>query len=208
MIEPAKLWQGSLQVLGKTAEAYGEIIPVPAKQIGFTEQIGDTGIRSYLTPGHAQHHCCYLADDLLFAGEVAGVRSQVAEGIYMRPATPPRFILEVALDSIQRMIGLAPRRMIFAHYGLVEDALTHLEIGKQQLQLWVRGAAATAGSSGEARVSAFYHWLLERDPHYARIDQLAPDLLAREREFLGNSLRGMAEYVNGLSEAERQTLAA
>jgi glyoxylase-like metal-dependent hydrolase (beta-lactamase superfamily II) len=208
LIEPEKLWQGSLKVLGKTAEAYGEIIPVPAERIGFAEQVGDTGIRSYLTPGHAQHHCCYLAGDLLFAGEVAGVRSQVNEGVYMRPATPPRFILEIALDSIQRMIDLAPRRMIFAHYGLVEDALSHLEIGRQQLQLWVRGAAATAGLSGETRVSAFYHWLLERDPHYARINQLAPDLLAREREFLGNSLRGMADYVDGLSDAERRTLAA
>jgi len=208
MIAPAKLWQGSLKVLGKTAEAYGEIIPIPAKQIGFTEQIGESGIRSYLTPGHAQHHCCYLDGDLLFAGEVAGVRSQVEQGIYMRPATPPRFILDVALESIQRMIELAPRRMIFAHYGLADDALTHLEIGKKQLQLWVRGAAATSELEGEIRVQAFYDWLVERDENFALITQLPEDLLLREREFIGNSLRGMAEYVAGLSDAERRLLAA
>ncbi|WP_020677104.1 MBL fold metallo-hydrolase [Geopsychrobacter electrodiphilus] len=208
MIEPTKLWQGSLKVLGKTAEAYGEIIPVPADKIGFSEWIGETGIRSYLTPGHAVHHCCYLADDLLFAGEVAGVRARIDNGIYMRPATPPRFILEVALDSLQRMIELAPKRMIFAHYGLVDEALTHLKIGKGQLQLWVRGAAATQGLEAEVRVEAFFNWLLERDPNYARIDQLAPDLLVREREFLGNTLRGMAEYIGSLSDAERRALAA
>ena len=208
MIDPTKLWQGSLKVLGKTAEAYGEIIPIPAEKIEFAEQIGDTGIRTFLTPGHAQHHCCYLADDLLFAGEVAGVRSEVEQGIYMRPATPPRFILEVALDSIQRMIDLAPQRMIFAHYGLVENALTHLNIGKQQLQLWVKGAAATSELKGEERGQAFYDWLIERDENFALIDQLPKDMLGREREFIGNSLRGMAEYVAALSDEKRRQLAA
>jgi glyoxylase-like metal-dependent hydrolase (beta-lactamase superfamily II) len=206
MVDPARLWQGSLKVLGKTAEAYGEIVPVPAEKIAFSEQIGETGIRSYLTPGHAQHHCCYLVDDLLFAGELCGVRSEVAQGIYMRPATPPRFILEVALDSIQRMIALAPQRMIFAHHGLVGDAPTHLNIGKNQLQLWVRGAAASAHLDGEERVRAFYDWLIERDRNFALIDQLPEDIQGREREFIGNSLRGMAEYVAGLSDAERRRL--
>lgn len=208
MIDPAKLWQGSLKVLGKTAEAYGEIIPIPVDKIKFAEQIGATGIRTFLTPGHAQHHCCYLADDLLFAGEVTGVRSEVAQGIYVRPATPPRFILEVALDSIQRMIDLAPQRMIFAHYGLVEDALTHLNIGKKQLQLWVKGAVATSQLEGEERVQTFYDWLIEHDENFALIDQIPKDMLGREREFIGNSLRGMAEYVAGLSDVKRRQLAA
>lgn len=208
MVDPAKLWQGSLKVLGKTAEVYGEIRPVPAEKIGFSARVGDTGIHSYLTPGHAQHHCCYLAGDLLFAGEVSGVRSEITQGIYMRPATPPRFKLEVALDSIQRMIDLAPRRMIFAHYGLVEEALTHLHIGKNQLQLWVKGAAACAAYTGEEQARVFYDWLLRYDENFALINQLPQDLLAREREFIGNSLRGMTEYVAELSDEDRRRLVA
>ncbi len=208
MIAPQKLWQGSLKVLGKTAEAYGEIIPVPAEQIYAAEEVGDTGIRCHLTPGHAVHHCCFQVEDLIFAGEVAGVRSDVPQGIYMRPATPPRFILEVALDSIDKMLALAPRRMVFAHYGLVDDALTHLRIGRQQLLLWVKGAAATAGLEGDARVAAFSDWLLERDPNFALLDQLDADLQQREREFIGNTLRGMADYVAELSEEKRRELAA
>ncbi|TYO98881.1 glyoxylase-like metal-dependent hydrolase (beta-lactamase superfamily II) [Geothermobacter ehrlichii] len=207
MVAPQKLWEGSLKVLGRTAEAYGEIQPVPAENIGFTGKVGTTGIEVHLTPGHAPHHCCYLAGDLLFAGEVAGVRSEVAEGIYMRPATPPRFILKVALDSVQRMIDLQPRRMVFAHYGLVDDALTHLRIGHRQLQLWVRGAAAVA-AGGQNDTAAFIDWLLERDEIFRNIDQLDEDLLQREREFIGNSFRGMRDYVAGLSETERQALLA
>jgi glyoxylase-like metal-dependent hydrolase (beta-lactamase superfamily II) len=206
MVAPEKLWQGSLKVLGKMAEAYGEIVPVPAERIGFEEKIGNTGGRAFLTPGHAQHHCCYLFGDLLFAGEVAGVRCEVTDGIYMRPATPPRFIQGVAIGSVDRMIALAPRRLVFAHYGLVENALEHLRIARRQLLLWVKGAAETAGIAGPQREEAFFRWLMERDGIFRNIEQLPPDIHARERIFLGNTLRGMSEYVEGLSEQERQAL--
>lgn len=204
---PEKLWQGSRKVLGAAmAEAYGEILPVPEESLGFTERIGP--VRAFLTPGHAQHHCCYLLDDLLFGGEVAGVRCPVPEGIYMRPATPPRFLLEVALASLDSMLALAPRHLVFAHYGRVDDALRHLRIGREQLLLWVRGVAATGAAPEEAREAAFFTWLQEQDPVYRRISLLPPDLFRRERIFLGNTLRGMAEYVSALPEEQRQALAA
>ncbi|HEY7746078.1 MAG TPA: MBL fold metallo-hydrolase [Desulfuromonadales bacterium] len=207
LVAPEKLWQGSRKVLGALAEAYGEIVPVPQERIGFEEKIGATGVRAFLTPGHAQHHCCYLLGDLLFAGEVAGVRSEVPEGIYMRPATPPRFLLPVALDSVERMIDLAPRRMVFAHYGLVDNALDHLRIGRRQLRLWVQGVAATAAADAPRREEALFNWLLARDEVYRNIRQLPPDIFARERIFLGNTLRGMSEYVDGLPAGEREALA-
>lgn len=207
MIAPQKLWEGSLKVLGRTAEAYGEIQPIAAEKIGFVDQVGTTGIQVHKTPGHAPHHCCYLVGDLLFAGEVAGVRTQVPQGIYMRPATPPRFILPVALDSVQRMIDLQPRRMVFAHYGLVEDALTHLRIGQKQLRLWVQGAAAVIDPASGG-VEAFIDWLLVRDENFQLIDQLDADQKQRELEFIGNSFRGMSQYVASLSEDERQSLLA
>ena len=200
MVEPEKLWQGSLKVLGYMAEVYGEIIPVPAANIAFSEEIGDTGIRAFLTPGHAQHHLCFLFADLLFAGEVVGVRSPVASGIYMRPATPPRFMLDVALDSVDRMIKLSPRYLVIAHYGLVEPALEYLEIGRNQLKLWVEGVKkADAGGTdgeGDAQVEErLFEWLLEHDQNYRRIKELPPDIYARERYFLGNTMRGMRGYL-------------
>jgi glyoxylase-like metal-dependent hydrolase (beta-lactamase superfamily II) len=181
-------------------------VPVPQEKIGFEDEIGASGVRAFLTSGHAQHHCCYLLGDLLFAGEVAGVRSEVPKGIYMRPATPPRFLLEVALDSIDRMIALAPRRMVFAHYGLVGNALEHLQIGRRQLLLWVQGVAATTAVPESRRDEVLFTWLLEQDEVYRNITQLPSDIFARERIFLGNTLRGMMEYVKGLSPEERQQL--
>ncbi len=206
MVDPEKLWQGSLQVLGRLAEAFGEIVPVPAENILFEEELGQSGIRAYLTPGHAQHHVCYMLDDLLFGGEVAGVHSEVAKGIYMRPATPPRFIQKVAIDSIDRMIALQPRYLVIAHYGLVEPALDYLNIGRRQLLLWVKGVAATAAVEESKREEALFGWLQERDENYRNINQLAPDIRARERYFLGNTMRGMTDYVDRLSDDELKAI--
>jgi len=203
LVSPEKLWLGSRQVLGAPlADAYGEILPVPEGQIGFAETLGSTGVRTYLTPGHAPHHCCYLLGDLLFAGEVAGVRCELEGGIYLRPATPPRFIQQTALDSLERMLSLMPRRMVFAHYGLVEEAMTHLRIARDQLRLWVEGAAQTLALPEAEREEAFFSWLLERDPVYRNIDRLPADIRTRERIFLGNTLRGMSEYAAGLTGPE------
>jgi glyoxylase-like metal-dependent hydrolase (beta-lactamase superfamily II) len=195
MVAPAKLWEGTRQVLGQLAEAYGEILPVPTDRIGFAEKIGPLGLRAFLTPGHASHHCCYLLDDLLFGGEVAGVRCEVPDGIYMRPATPPRFILEVARDSIERMIALAPKYLVFAHYGLVDTAVEHLQIGRDQLELWVKGVAETLALPDVERTAELFAWLSEHDPCFRLIDQLEEDIYHRERIFIANTVRGMTDYV-------------
>jgi len=196
LVDPAKLWEGTRTVLGpQLATAYGEIVAVPREKILFEDEIGTTGVRAFLTPGHAQHHCCYLLDDLLFAGEVAGVRCVVPEGIMIRPATPPRFILEVALDSVERMIALKPVRMVFAHYGMVATAVEHLTIARDQLLLWVKGATAVAMVPASEREEAFFGWLQEHDEHYRNMAQLPEDIRTRERYFFGNTYRGMAEYV-------------
>lgn len=206
MFSPQKLWEGSRTVLGALAETYGEIVPVPEGRIRFEENVGDTGVKAFQTPGHAQHHCCYLLDDLLFAGEVAGVRCETPSGIYMRPATPPRFMLDAACGSIDRMIELAPRYMAFGHNGLVDNALEHLGIGRDQLHLWVKGVARTASVVAEQREAALMEWLMEEDANYRKINLLPQDIQARERYFFGNTLRGMSEYVESLTEEERQKL--
>ena len=198
MVAPEKLWQGSLKVLGYMAEVYGEIIPVPEANISFSEEVGDTGISVFLTPGHAQHHLCFLFGSLLFAGEVVGVRSPVKSGIYMRPATPPRFMLDVALDSVERMLALKPEKMVIAHYGLVEPAVEYLEIGRDQLKLWVEGVQTVAMAGDDESEELLFQWLLEHDPSYARIKELDSETYARERYFLGNTMRGMIGYIEGL----------
>jgi len=206
MVAPQRLWQGTLKVLGPLAETYGEIQPVPEQSIGYEKQIGHTGIHTWLTPGHAPHHCCYQVGDLLFGGEVAGVHYPLGRKIFMRPATPPRFVLGVALDSLDRMIALQPQSLVIAHYGLVEPAVDYLRIGREQLTIWVQGVAANATIQQEKREEAIFSWLLDHDLHFRNIEMLPQDVYERERIFLGNTLRGMREFVESLSVEERQGL--
>ena len=205
LVAPEKLWQGTLKVLGPLAAAYGEIVAVPAERIAFCEELSKC--RVWMTPGHAQHHLSFQFGDLLFAGEVAGVHYPLESGIFMRPATPPRFILAVAQESLAKMIAREPQRLVFAHYGLVEDAGKYLRIARAQLDLWVRGVATTATVTPEEREAAIIAWLLAHDEYYRNVKLLPEDIRARERYFLGNSLRGMIEYVDGLNESERKKLA-
>lgn len=206
MISPEKLWQGSLQVLGEMAETYGEIIPIASDKISFAERVGDTGIEVHKTPGHAAHHLCFKYDDLLFGGEICGVHDEIEDGIYMRPATPPRFMQDVAIDSIDRMIALNPRYLIIAHHGLVEPAARYLKIGRQQLILWVQAVAATVACDQKTRQQTIYDWLIGHDEVFKRIEQLDADLYARERHFMGNSLRGMIDYFDHLTPEQQRTL--
>jgi len=93
------------------------------------------------------------------------------------------------------MLALKPGRMVFAHYGMVDTAIEHLEIARNQLLLWVEGAKAVATAPEAEREEAMFAWLQEHDEHYRNIAQLSEDIRARERYFFGNTCRGMAEYV-------------
>lgn len=203
MINPDKLWQGSLQVLGEMAQIYGEIVAVPSRSIRFEETLPH-GITVHKTPGHAPHHLCFSVEDLLFGGEVCGVHCHVKMGLYMRPATPPRFIYDVAVDSIDRMMALKPRYLVIAHHGLVEPAMCYLETARHQLERWVEAVAATRHSSEEGRNQAIYHWLLKHDKVFSSINQLDDDIIARERYFMGNSIRGIRGYFEHLTPQQQQ----
>jgi glyoxylase-like metal-dependent hydrolase (beta-lactamase superfamily II) len=58
MVAPQKLWEESKKVLGKVAEACGEMSPVPESSISYRDRIalGGVSIEVIETPGHAAHH--------------------------------------------------------------------------------------------------------------------------------------------------------
>ncbi|MCK7467472.1 MAG: hypothetical protein MZU91_04650 [Desulfosudis oleivorans] len=53
MVAPQKLWEESRKVLGKVAEAYGEMAPVPESCISFSNRIdlGAVSCRSHRDAG-------------------------------------------------------------------------------------------------------------------------------------------------------------
>jgi glyoxylase-like metal-dependent hydrolase (beta-lactamase superfamily II) len=197
MITPEKLWQGSLKVLGAIAESYGKIIPVPAGAIAFQEKIeteaGDINVVE--TPGHAIHHLSFQFQDYLFVGEVAGVTHCLNQGIYTRPATPPKFKLEISLASLDRIMSLDSSMICFGHYGFREDVKAALKEAREQLILWVEVVRSQLENGEENLKDRIIATLKKEDAAFANIKYLADDIQQREFYFVGNSLNGMKEYL-------------
>jgi glyoxylase-like metal-dependent hydrolase (beta-lactamase superfamily II) len=193
LVDPAKLWEGSIAVLGKVAEVYGPILPIPAENIHVMEKIpfGD-GIKVIPTPGHASHHQCYVFKDRFFAGELFGAFVSLNSGIYLRPATPHRFIFEEYLKSLDLVEQYLTDKICFAHYGQSGNSTQILRTARNQLQKWVRIIAENGNKTDFDEIIGV---LLEQDEIYSKFNDFDKNLKAREHEFSINSIRGILRYL-------------
>ena len=214
LVDPTRLWEGSRQVLGRKAEVYGAPAPVAAAALAPLAEIEARGIAVVDTPGHAPHHLAFVHGDGIFLGECAGTfsalgRGPESEAYYLRPATPPRFRLETAVASLDRVLALnpLPRRLFFAHHGEFRgDTRGLLTAARQQLGLWtatVRGVRDGLAGLPHTEQPADEDELMDRlraalqdvDPHYARGQELPADIRERERDFSRQTLRGILGYL-------------
>jgi len=192
LIEPARLWQGTRKVLGTTADGYGPIQPVAAERFQDAQKFNSEFIEPILTPGHASHHVSYRTPGCLFAGETGGVYYAISpQQFYLRPATPPRFFFDTAVESIEKLIATRPDRLCYGHYGMVEDGADKLKITRQQLFIWKAIINdEIKRSEGEDLMVACLERLLREDPLAANLEHLPEAAKARETYFLKNSVKG------------------
>lgn len=197
LVDPSRLWEGSRAVLGGVADVYGEPAPVPAGNLIDEKSLERIGCVPVPTPGHAPHHVSFLFGDALLAGEAVGTHVPLPDRLYLRPATPPRFFLEEAVASIERLLALdpAPERILFAHYGERKEAADLLAAGRDQLRLWTATVEELASRSTEDLEERAHRTLLERDPLYAPFPDLDEDIRRRERLYAGHTVQGMLGYL-------------
>ncbi|MBN2049421.1 MAG: MBL fold metallo-hydrolase [Spirochaetales bacterium] len=188
MADPARLWEGSLKVLGDLARAYGPIKPVPEELLFFSPEAHFQGfdIQVLETPGHAAHHLSFLLGDTLFAGEVLGVHLP-AETLYLRPATPPVFRYRDFVRSINSLKEHAFNRICFGHYGTSHKPEEILPAAGGQLEKWVEIVASAKGNRDRA-----VEEILAKDPLVQAYGSFPQDIQDRERYFIGNSVKGIA----------------
>ncbi len=197
--DPARLWAGSLKTLGATAEAYGPIAAVPANRLIAADDLNDPRVQVIFTPGHAPHHISYRVDRLLFAGEAGGVCLAAAPGRdFMRPATPPRFRMDLALSSLEALIDLPPSKICYSHFGLWDNARAQLTQHRDQLLRWQAIVAdeIPRHPAGEAQAPCLQR-LLQEDPLLHAFHLLPTGGRHREIGFLNNSLKG---FIQALEE--------
>ncbi len=192
--DPSRLWEGSLKTLGDIGKAYGPILPVAGERLVDAEGFNADNIISILTPGHSPHHASYEFGDHLFAGEAGGVfEQQSPDSFYLRPATPPRFFLNVSINSIDLLMGRDPTTICYGHYGVTHDAKEMLAKHRDQLLLWNRIMGEEIGNFHEKEfVRTCMDRLLKDDPLLQGFFRLDADQKEREIFFLTNSIRGFA----------------
>lgn len=126
MLDPQKLLASASRIYGERMESlWGEFLPVPQSQLTVLENaqevvIGNLKFIPLDTPGHAEHHYSYLFEDVLFSGDVGGVR--IPGYPYLRvPMPPPELHIERWHASIAKLRRQKAARIAPTHFGIFDD---------------------------------------------------------------------------------------
>ena len=145
LANPSRLMASARLVYGDALERlFGVLTAVPAERIVALDDVGtvDLGggrrLDSHYSPGHAKHHVGLVDSDTgdLYTGDAAGV--YLPETGDVRPATPPPdFDLETALASVRMFAALRPARLLFSHFGPVDQVSETLDRSAEEITVWV-----------------------------------------------------------------------
>ncbi|MEZ5650229.1 MAG: MBL fold metallo-hydrolase [Burkholderiaceae bacterium] len=151
MIDPARLWAGTVAVYGEASARalYGELTPIDARRVrvmhdgdGFA--IGGRRVRFIDAPGHALHHHLLLdeATGAMFTGDTFGIGYRELIGpdgpMVFPSSTPVQFDPQAMNASLQRILALRPTCVLLTHYSrhdavafMAEQLLTLVEAYRQ-----------------------------------------------------------------------------
>jgi glyoxylase-like metal-dependent hydrolase (beta-lactamase superfamily II) len=198
LINPKKLWEGSLKVLGKGAEFFGKIEPIPEDRIEHQEKIENGLIRVIETLGHSPHHQSYLFKDILFVGEACGHHYPAGETIYIRPATPPIFEYDIYISSIQKLIflNLDGYKICFPHWGMRDNAALMLKITHDQIKTWFGVINSHYDKRKQPNFMEFIFMELKKaDKIFANLEFLNQEIQSREPFTFRQSVYGIIGYI-------------
>jgi glyoxylase-like metal-dependent hydrolase (beta-lactamase superfamily II) len=167
MLKPEKLLASAARIYGDRMESlWGEFLSVPQEQLKVPKDaepivIGNLEFVPIDTPGHAEHHYAYLFEDILFSGDVGGVR--IPGYPYLRvPMPPPELHIERWYASLARLHALKAERIAPTHFGIFDDAdwqLNEVERGLTATSRWLEEVMPSDPSIEELR-GAFTRWMI------------------------------------------------
>lgn len=197
LIDPSRLWKGSIEVLGEIAKAYKPIKPVPENLLMDVNHFHSYPVEPILTPGHSAHHISYQFEDILFAGEAAGVNlSEAAGQEYLRPATPPRFFLETFVQSLDRLLDRNADLICYGHWGEKESGREWMTKHRNQLYLWNRIIGEEMERwNQESFVPDCMKRLFSEDTRLSGFFNLDAETQKREEYFITNSIKGFGLFL-------------
>lgn len=141
LIDPSRLIESATRIFGADMERlWGRLAPVPESRVRVlndagTVRVGDVEVKAVATPGHASHHHVYHWDNIVFGGDVAGVR--IGNGPPIPPFVPPELHVESWIDSIAKIRSLQPEKLYLPHFGLAPGPVSdHLDQLEERVRRW------------------------------------------------------------------------
>ena len=185
-------------MLGKEAEFYGKIEPVPENRIKYQENIEKGLIKVIETLGHSPHHQSYLFKDILFVGEACGHHYPSDEVIYIRPATPPIFEYDIYISSIQKLksLDLIGHKICFPHWGMRDNAAKIINITHDQITTWLTVIESLFDKRKESNfMELLFLELLKKDEIFSNLKHLDQKIQSRESFTIRQSVGGIIGYI-------------
>lgn len=140
MEDPTKLYNSAKMIYGEDMERlWGIMEKIPLEQLVAPEHgeritIGDKTFIAWHTPGHAKHHIAWQVEDVIFTGDVAGVK--IEDGPVVPPCPPPDINLEDWNQSIDILLEKRAQTLFLTHYGPVTDIGNHFHELRAILNDW------------------------------------------------------------------------
>jgi len=143
--DPAKLVASATMIYGDQMNTlWGKMKGIPRENLVVCEhdeiiEIGDQTLRPLHTPGHAKHHIAWQWRDVIFTGDMAGVK--IEGGPVVPPCPPPDISLEDWMNSIDLVLSRNPNKLVLTHYGEEQAPNTHMQQLKEILNdraYWIR----------------------------------------------------------------------
>ena len=142
LASPERLYQSAKMIYGDRMETlWGAMEAIPEDRMYVPEhgekvQVGGLEFTAWYTPGHASHHIAWqLGKEVLFSGDVAGVRIGT-NGPVMPPCPPPDIDVEAWQESIALIRDLPVSRLYLTHFGPSDDKQKLLDELEKSLLDW------------------------------------------------------------------------
>lgn len=161
---PEKLWHSAAMIYGDDMDRlWGKMEPIPEELLvaandEATLHIGNLQFKVWYTPGHAVHHNAYQLGDVVFTGDVAGVR--IHQGPVVPPCPPPDINIALWKQSVLKLASLKPRLLYLTHFGAVDEPQNHLKELTNILDDWANWMKPfyTSGEKPEAITPLFIEY--------------------------------------------------
>ena len=199
LVNPKKLLASATRIYGDAmGTLWGDFLPVPENKIKVVEheeELNILGIKvvPFHTPGHAEHHVCYLVDDTCFTGDVGGVRIPGTQYLQV-PMPPPELNFEKWYSTLSLLRGIGMGKIAPTHFGIFDDPewqLAQVEATLRATEKWMETIMPGDPSIDLLR-EEYLLWIKSESTAVVMDNQLAKDYdLANP---LGMSADGLMRY--------------